>query len=118
MEEWNRIRQQVLRDGVSIRAVMRETGYHYSTIRRILDNSSPPEFACPAREKTKVGPYLERIAGIIKSDKTIKKKQRHTAKRIFEVISAEGYEGSYTTVKNVVRELKKTSREVFVPLIL
>jgi transposase len=117
MEDWNRIRQQVLRDGVSIRAVMRETGHHYSTIRKILDNPSPPEFACPEREKTRVGPYLERIEGIIQSDKSIKKKQRHTAKRIFEVIGEEGYEGSYTTVKNVVRELKKTSQEVFVPLI-
>lgn len=117
MEEWTDIRQQVLRDGVSIREVCRDTGHHHTTIRKILDNPSPPEFKCPAREKPKIGPFIERIVGILHTDKSMHRKQRHTAKKICEVITAEGYEGSYTTVKNVVRELKKTSQEVFVPLI-
>jgi transposase len=67
--------------------------------------------------KPKIGPYLERIAGILESDMALPKKQRHTAKRVFERIQQEGYEGGYTAVKDVVRELKRTSQEVFVPLI-
>jgi transposase len=45
------------------------------------------------------------------------RKQRHTAKRIFDRLAAEGYEGGYTAVKKVVRDLKRVRGEVFVPLI-
>jgi transposase len=45
------------------------------------------------------------------------RKQRHTAKRIWERLADErGFTGGYTIVKDVVRELKRTSREVFMPL--
>ena len=44
------------------------------------------------------------------------RKQRHTAKRIFEVLREEGYEGGYTAVKDAVRALKEHAKEVFVPL--
>ena len=117
MKKWNWIRQRVLRDGVSIREIRRQTGLHFTTIKKILENSSPPEFQCPERPKPKIGPFLECIAGILHADKSMHKKQRHTAIKIFEVIQGEGYAGGYTAVKDAVREIKKTSGEVFVPLI-
>ena len=42
------------------------------------------------------------------------RKQRHTAKRIWERLRAEGF---YTVVKDAVRELTQCQREVFVPLV-
>jgi len=118
MEQWNWIRQRVLRDGVSIRQVQRETGLHHQTIKKVLSRSAPPPFACPAREKPKLGAYVERIAAILQAerDENIPKKQRHTAKRIFERLREEGYGGGYTQVKEAVRELRRTSQEVFMPL--
>ena len=118
MELWASIRQRVLRDGESIRQVGRDTGLNYRTIKRILAHSSPPAFACPSREKPKLGPYVERIAAILAADREsgLPKKQRHTAKRIFERLREEGYTGGYTQVKVTVRELRRTSQEVFVPL--
>jgi transposase len=118
MEQWNMIRQRVLRDGVSIRQVERETGLHHATIKKILACSSPPGFRCPVREKPKLGGHIERIAAILQSEKDerIPHKQRHTAKRIFERLREEGYSGGYTQVKEAVRELRRTSQEVFVPL--
>ena len=117
MEKWCEIRQRVLRDGVSIRQIQRETGFHFETIKKILAYSSPPKFQTPIRPKTKIGPYLERIAGIIDSDRQVSRKQRHTAKRIFQRLREEGYSGGYTQVKEAVRELKKSRGEVFVPLV-
>ena len=118
MEQWNAIRQRVLRDGVSIRQIQRETGLHYETVKKILASSSPPEFSCGKRAKPKLGAYEERIAAILQAEKAehIPKKQRHTAKRIFERLREEGYTGGYTQVKEAVRELRRTSQEVFVPL--
>ncbi len=118
MEQWNRIRQRVLRDGVSIRQIQRETGFHHETVKKILACSSPPPFASGARDKPKLGAYVDRISAILQSEKDehIPQKQRHTAKRIFERLREEGYTGGYTQVKEAVREQRRTSREVFMPL--
>lgn len=118
MELWTSIRRRVLRDGVSIRQIQRETGLHHQTIKKILAHSSPPPFAKRPREKPKLGPYVERIAAILAAEREegLPKKQRHTAKRIFERIREEGYTGGYTQVKEAVRELRRTSQEVYFPL--
>ena len=117
MEQWCRIRQRVLREGVSIREIQRETGLHFETVKKILEHPSPPEFQCPDRPRPKIGAYLGRISEILEADRDLPKKQRHTAKRIFERIREEGYTGGYTQVKQAVREHKRISQEVFVPLI-
>ena len=45
-----------------------------------------------------------------------RKKQRHTAKRIWRRLQDEGFIGGYTIVKDAVREIRRTSREVYMPL--
>ena len=86
--------------------------------RRFWRFRPPPGGECPARAKPKLGDYSERIAAILRAEKEdqIPLKQRHTTKRIFERLREEGYTGGYTRVKSSVRELRRTSREVFVPL--
>jgi transposase len=117
MEKWCEIRQRVLRDGESIRQIQRETGLHFETVKKILSHPWPPAFQTPARAKPKVGPYLDLIAAIVRADQELPRKQRHTAKRVFERIREEGYSGGYTQVKEAVRELKRMGQEVFVPLV-
>ncbi len=53
---------------------------------------------------------------MLKSDKQDHKKQYYTAKKILEILQSEGFTGGYTIVKDAVREIKKTSKEVFMPL--
>jgi transposase len=118
MQLWADIRRRVLVEGVSKRQVLRETGMHWRTLEKILANPEPPAYRAPAaRARPKLGPYLDRIARILDEDKGCPRKQRHTAKRIFDRIAAEGYEGGYTAVKKAVRDLERVHREVFVPLI-
>ena len=116
---WLEIRRKVLVEGVSKRQVLRETGMHWTTLEKILSHSEPPGYrAKQPRPKPKVGPYLERIGRILDSDKELPKKQRHTAKRVFERLSGEeGYRGGYTAIKEAVRELRRHGREVFMPLV-
>ena len=53
----------------------------------------------------------------MEQDQTSPKKQRHTAKRIYERLRGEhGYPGNYTIVKDYVRERSRHTREMFVPL--
>ena len=117
MQQWAEIRRRVLVEGVSRRQVLRETGMHWKTLKKILENSGPPGYRqSQPRPRKKIAPYEDRIRQILKEDKAVLPKQRHTAKRIFERLQKEGYAGGYTAVKEAVREMEQRSREVFVPL--
>ena len=118
MEWWTKVRLEVLRGEKSKREVLRDEGIHWETLKKVLTHSEPPGYRLQeARPKPKIGPYRERIAQIIEEDKSLPKKQRHTAKRIYERIREIGYEGKYTQVKEAVRELVRLKQEVFMPLI-
>ena len=98
----------------SKREILRRERIHWETLKKILEYSEPPGYRLKEpRPKPKIGPYLERIAQIIEEDKALPKKQRHTAKRIYERIREMGYEGKYTQVKEAVRGLERVKREVF-----
>ena len=42
MKQWQEIRHRVLKQGVSKRQILRETGMHWQTLEKILEHSSPP----------------------------------------------------------------------------
>ena len=110
MDQWIELRRKIRNQEIPIRQLARETGIHRQTLRKIRDNSQPPGYQrTKPIEKTKIGPYLDRIKAIIKSDKQMPKKQRHTAKKILEILQADGFTGGYTIVKDTVRNIKKTS---------
>ena len=118
MEWWTKIRLEVLRGETSKRGILRREGISWETLEKILAHSEPPGYRMTeTRAKPKIGPYLERIAQIIQSDKDLPKKQRHTAKRIYERIKEMGYQGKYTQVKEAVRQIKRLKQEVYMPLI-
>jgi len=118
MKQWTKIRLDVLQGDVSKRGILRREGIHWDTLKKILTHPEPPGYQMKVpRPKPKIGPYLERIAQIIDEDKYYPKKQRHTAKRIFDRIRQMGYTGGYTQVKEAVREIKRRKRQVFMPLI-
>jgi len=62
-----------------------------------VDRDTPPGYRLKRlRGKPKLGPYVDRIRQILAQDRLAPKKQRHTAKRIFDRLKSEGYTGSYT----------------------
>ena len=118
MEVYARIRRAVQVDGMSIREAAREFGLSRKTIRKMLQFSLPPGYQ---RKKPvarpKLGPWLGIIDQILADDQSQPKKQRHTAKRIFDRLKTEhGFGGGYTIVKDYVRQARLTHKEVFVPL--
>ena len=118
MEWWTKIRLEVLRGESSKREILRREGVHWKTLTKILTHPEPPGYRMKrSRPKPKIGAYLEQIAQIIESDKSLPKKQRHTAKRIYERIKESGYQGGYTQVREAVRDIKRRNKEVFMPLV-
>jgi len=116
MQQWSQIRRQVLVEGVSKREVLRQTGMHWRTLEKILAHPEPPGYRRSQPPGSKLDAYRETIAQILEQDKHQPKKQRHTAKRIWKRLRAQGFDGGYTIVKDAVRELRQTQQEVFVPL--
>ena len=118
MEVYLRVRRAVMVDGMSIREASRVVGLHRDTVRKMLAYSVPPGYR---RQTTRRRPKLEPLIGIIDrildDDLRVPRKQRHTAKRIFDRLREEyGFDGGYTIVKDYVREHRRRTREMFVPL--
>src|SRR3954454_13392996 len=91
---------------------------HWDTLQKILNHPEPPGYRRTApRPKPKLDPFLPVIHQILGDDKKAPRKQRHTARRIFERLRDEhGYTGGLTIVKEVVAAWRTRSAEVFVPL--
>ena len=113
-----RVRRAVMVEGVSIREASREFGLHRDTVRKMLAYSVPPGYRrqTPPR-KPKLEPFTGVIDHILEGDHQVPRKQRHTAKRIYERLRDEyGFDGGYTIVKDYVREHRCQTREMFMPL--
>ena len=115
---YRRVRIDYERNGFSQRELSGKYGLHRDTIRKMLEFSIPPGYQRKnPPHKPKLAPFIGVIDAILESDKDKPRKQRHTAKRIFERIQEEhGYSGGYTTVKDYVRDKRLRCREMFVPL--
>ena len=113
-----RVRRGVMVEGMSIREASRVFGLHRDTVRKMLAYSAPPGYrrqTSPRRPKLE--PYTGVIDRILDDDHRVPRKQRHTAQRIFERLRDEyGFGGGYTTVKDYVREHRRRTQEMFVPL--
>ena len=113
-----RVRRAVMVDGMNMREAARVFGLHRDTVRKMLSYSVPPGYRRQSPPKRpKLSPFTGVIDRILEDDLRRPRKQRHTAKRIFERLRDEyGFDGGYTTVKDYVRENRRQTREMFVPL--
>ena len=105
-------------EGMSVREASRVFGLHRDTVRKMLTYSAPPGYRRqnPPR-RPKLEPFTGVINRILEDDLGRPRKQRHTAKRIFERLRDEyRFDGQYTIVKDYVREHRRRSQEMFVPL--
>ena len=113
-----RVRRAVMVEGMSVWEAARTFGLHRDTVRKMLTYSVPPGYQrqTPPR-RPKLEPFTGVIDRILEDDHQVPRKQRHTAKRIFERLRDEyGFDGQYTIVKDYVREHRRQTREMFVPL--
>ena len=117
VELYVRVRRACMVEGMSVREASRIFGLHRDTVRKMLAYSVPPGYRRqdPPR-KPRLEPFTGVIDAILEADRQVPRKQRHTAKRIFERLRDEhGFDGGYTTVKDYVRENRRRTQEMFVP---
>ncbi|MGA9541153.1 MAG: IS21 family transposase [Methyloceanibacter sp.] len=118
VEKYAAVRRFVIVEGNSQRAAARVFGISRTTVDKMCTYSAPPGYQrTKPPAKPKLDPFIPIIDAILKADAEAPKKQRHTAKRIFERLRDEhGYDGGYTIVADYVRETRQRRSEKFVPL--
>ena len=114
-----RIRYAHFREGSSIRELARTLHHSRTTIRRALDEPGPWTYR---RTRRRPAPVMDAVAPIISAwlgaDEGVHRKQRHTARRIWQRLVAEhGFAGGEATVRAWVRQHRRASlRGVTIPL--
>ena len=119
VELYLRVRLACHVDGLSQREAASRFGLARETVKKMLRHSEPPGYRRRQPPKRpKLDPFTDVIDRILEDDRTVHRKQRHTAKRVFERLRDEhDFAGGQTIVKDYVRERRRRSREMFVPLV-
>jgi len=119
VDDFEKIRRAYFLSGQSIRSIHKEYGYARETIRKAIIHAAPVPYTLKKpRGAPVIGPYKQRIGELLEESRRQKKKQRYTARRIYEILCAEGYRGSEGAIHNYVsRERRKEKyKEKYLPL--
>ena len=119
VELYAQVRRSVFVEGLSEREAAKRFGLARGTVRKMLRHATPPGYRRrqPA-QRPKLDPFTGIVDQILIDDQERPKKQRHTAKRIFDRLRDEyDFTGGYTIVKDYVRDKKLGGQEMFVPLV-
>lgn len=120
VELYERIRKDNRDDGLSIRALADRYHVHRRTVREALASATPPARKVAERDSVVLGPWMEVIRSWLVADRSVPRKQRHTARRVHQRLSQEyGATLAESTVRAFVAqvnfELDNTLFAVTVP---
>lgn len=120
MELFEVIRRDKREEGLSVRALARRHRVHRRTVRQAIAAALPPARKLPSRAAPLLGPHQATIQAWLTDDLSAPRKQRHTARRIWQrLLDEAGAVVSESTVRAYVgavrRELESGSRPVSVP---
>jgi hypothetical protein len=105
-------------EGMSQREAARHFNISRDSVSKMMAFAVPPGYRRQAAVKR---PKLDAFTGIIDAwldgDRDVHRKQRHTAKRVYERLRDEhGFSGGYTIIKDYMRKRELRGRKMFVPL--
>jgi transposase len=93
---------------VSIRELAARHGVHRRTVRAALANAVPPQRKTPVRRSPAVGAYQDTVRAWLVEDLSAPRKQRHTARRIWQrLIEEKGGVMAESSVRHLVARLRR-----------
>jgi transposase len=119
MELWSEIRRRIIAGDLSLREACSSYHLNFRTVQKIARSTEPVAYSqTRPRAKPVLGRFLPIVHRILEQDRLAPPKQRHTARRIFERLRDEhDYQGCASIVRAAVADWKKSTAEVFVPLL-
>ena len=107
VEQFERIRRDSRDEELSIRELAVKHRVHRRTVRAALADAVPPARKVPARRRPVSGPWEATVRGWLEADLSAPRKQRHTARRVWErLLDEQGARVSASTVRALVHDLK------------
>jgi transposase len=108
VELFEQIRKDRRAEGASIRELADRHRVHRRTVRQALDSAvPPPRKSCSQRPRPAIDAYAAVIDGWLLADREVPRKQRHTARRVWQRLVAEhGAALSEVTVSRYVARRK------------
>src|SRR6266567_671588 len=119
VEDYEAIRRAYYLEKKSIRQIAREQHHSRRTIRKAIGKVQPQPYQLRHPKSAPIfGSFQHRVDELLTTNKTLPPKQRYTTHKIYEVLVAEGYQGSESRVKIYVAQWKKEHKppDVFLPL--
>ena len=114
-----RIRQAYYIEKKSQREIAREFGYSRNTIKKAIEQEEGFQYRRQQPAPAPVlGPYKDRLKELVTANRELPRKQRYTARKMYDIIREEGYQGAESTVRYHVAQLRKVTRKqrVYIPL--
>lgn len=107
MEQFERIRRDHRDEGLSYRELARRHHVHRRTVRQAVADATPPPRRTPVREAPALGEYEATVRGWLIADQDAPRKQRHTARRIWQrLMDEEGARVAESSVRALVARLR------------
>jgi transposase len=118
VDQYELIRRKHFNDGMSQRAIAGELHHSRKTVAKAIEHAIPPGYQLSQpRAKPVIGPVQPLIDAWLEQDRHERRKQRHTAQRIYERLRDDyQFNGHPSTVRAYVASVKPRGREVFMPL--
>lgn len=119
VEDVEKMRWAYFREGVSIREIGRTLHHSRRVIRRAIESADPGEYRLVQERPAPVlGPWKEKIDALWDESQKMPRKQRYTARKIYQELEKQGYTGSEVTVSRYVGHKRRVSqaKQVFLPL--
>lgn len=114
MDDIKYIKRLYEKEELSIREIMRRTGYHYETVRKYLDMEEFNEFMYSPKESVSLlDPLKPIIDQWLLDDLKAPRRQRHTAKRVFERLQEEYPEQLEVKLRTVQYYVSYKKKEIY-----
>ena len=113
------IRRAYFIEGMSIRQISRRCGRCRRTVRKAIQHAGPTRYRLgEPRPAPVLAVFKDRIEQLVRESEEQPRKQRYTARRIYQLIREEGFSGSESTVRRYVGQRRKAMRrpEAYLPL--
>ena len=103
VETIGRIRRAFLVDHKPIRQIVRELRISRKTVRKAVRGSSTEfRYERQVQPQPRLGAFVARLDGLLEANSKRPARERLTARRLFELLRAEGYQGAYDSVQRHV----------------
>jgi len=119
VQEREAIRRAYYLDRKSKRQIAREQGHSRKTIDKAVTNQPPQPYQLTKSKPAPVfGPFRARADELLAENAHLPAKQQYSAHKIYELLQAEGYEGSESRVRLHVTQWNKQRKApaLFLPL--